>query len=123
MARKEFKWKGLNKEQIKALSLEEFTKLTNSNNKRKIQRGFTEQEKILLKKIRSNESNIKTHCRSMLIIPEMIDVTIGVYNGKTFNQLNINEEMLGHKLGEFSLSRAKAKHAAPGIGAKKKPVR
>ena len=53
----------------------------------------------------------------MIIIPDMIDKTIKVHNGKEFVQLIIMPEMLGHRLGEFSLTRKKISHSAPGVGA------
>ena len=83
----------------------------------KIKKGFTDQEKILLKKIRSNQKNIETHCRDMIILPEMIGLTIKVHNGKTFSPVTILEDMMGHCLGEFALTRQRVAHSAPGIGA------
>ncbi|KAF9619132.1 hypothetical protein IFM89_005146 [Coptis chinensis] len=49
----------------------------------------------------------------MIIVPEMI----GVYNGKTFNQVEIKPEMIAHYLAEFSISYKPMKHGRPGIGA------
>ncbi|HOD42150.1 MAG TPA: 30S ribosomal protein S19 [Candidatus Wallbacteria bacterium] len=64
----------------------------------------------LLKKIRLlNTSNtkkvIKTWSRSSTIVPEMILHTIAVYNGKKHVPVYITEDMVGHKLGEFALTR------------------
>ena len=42
---------------------------------------------------------------------------VGVYNGKTFNQVEIQLEMIGHYLGEFSITCKPVKHGRPGIGA------
>ena len=42
---------------------------------------------------------VKTHLRNMIILPEMIRSMVGVYNGKTFNQVEIKPEMVGHYLG------------------------
>ena len=53
----------------------------------------------------------------MIIVPEMIGSVIGVYNGKTFNQVEIKPEMIGHYLAEFSISYKPVKHGRPGIGA------
>lgn len=53
----------------------------------------------------------------MIIVPEMIGSIIGVYNGKTFNQVEIKPEMIGHYLAEFSISYKPVKHGRPGIGA------
>jgi small subunit ribosomal protein S19 len=49
----------------------------------------------------------------------MIGKTIGIYNGKEFLRVIITEEMLGHRLGEFSMTRKIAKHTKMGIGASK----
>lgn len=50
----------------------------------------------------SETTPIKTWSRACTITPEMIGFTFGVHNGKDFLQVKINEEMVGHKLGEFS---------------------
>ncbi|GES76740.1 40S ribosomal protein S15-like [Rhizophagus clarus] len=60
---------------------------------------------------------VKTHLRDMIIVPEMIGSIVGVYNGKTFNQVEIKPEMIGHYLAEFSISYKPVKHGRPGIGA------
>ena len=70
----------------------------------------------LLKKIdKANESNkktvIKTWSRSSMIIPGMVGKTIGVHNGKTFVPVFVTENMVGHKLGEFSPTRTYRGHA------------
>lgn len=65
-------------------------------------------------------NNITVHnCRDMIVIPEMLGSTLLVYNGHVFSQVLIIEEMLGHYLGELSLTRQKVKHSAPGVGATK----
>lgn len=53
---------------------------------------------------------INTWSRSSEIAPEMVGFTIGVHNGKTFTPVYIKEEMVGHRLGEFSLTRKFVKH-------------
>jgi len=60
---------------------------------------------------------VRTHLRNMIIVPEMIGSVIGVYNGKTFNQVEIKPEMISHYLAEFSISYKPVKHGRPGIGA------
>ncbi|KAJ0969851.1 hypothetical protein J5N97_022728 [Dioscorea zingiberensis] len=60
---------------------------------------------------------VKTYLRNMIIVPEMIGSIIGVYNGKTFNQVEIKPEMIGHYLAEFFISYKPVKHEQPGIGA------
>jgi small subunit ribosomal protein S19 len=53
---------------------------------------------------------IKTWSRSCDISPEMIGFTFGVHNGKTHTEVLIEEDMVGHKLGEFSLTRKFTRH-------------
>lgn len=68
----------------------------------------------LLKKIQNrrpdDKSVIKTWSRSSMISPEMIGVTFGVHNGKEFIPVFISEEKVGHRLGEFSLTRKFLRH-------------
>ena len=47
---------------------------------------------------------VKTHLRNMVVVPEMTGSIVGVYNGKVFTQVEIKPEMIGHYLGEFSIS-------------------
>ncbi len=73
-------------------------------------------EKSLLKKINKlNEENkkdvIKTKSRRSTIFPDFIGHTIAVHNGKEYIPVFITEEMVGHKLGEFSLTRKFGGHA------------
>jgi|SRR3989344_2550397 len=115
---KEFFYRGKNVTEIKKLSLDEFAKLVPSRERRKIKRGFRESEKILLEDLKKNNT-VKTHCRDMIVLPEMIGKVIKVYNGKEFVMLTIEPEMIAHRLGEFALTRRSVKHSAPGIGATK----
>ena len=64
----------------------------------------------LFKKVKkSKESNsktpIKTWSRRSTVIPDFVGVTISVYNGKSFIPVYVTEDMVGHKLGEFSPTR------------------
>lgn len=54
---------------------------------------------------------IKTWSRASMIIPDMVGLTIAVHNGKTFVPVFITENMVGHKLGEFSPTRQFRGHA------------
>ena len=117
MAKKEFVYRGKSLEELKSLSIKEFASLLPSRRRRSLERGFTEAQKSFLVDLRSNKEEIKTHCRSIVILPEMVGRMIKVYNGKSFNIINIEAEMIGHVLGEFSLTRNKVSHSAPGVGA------
>ena len=111
------KWKGLDEEQIKTLELKAFMKYVPARARRSLKRGFTEPQKSLLKRIQADNNNIKTHCRSMVIIPSMLGKLIRVYNGKDFVPVTIITDMLGHYLGEFSHTRRKVSHGSAGVGA------
>ena len=117
MAKKEFTYRGKKFEELKDLSLNELSELLPARQRRTLRRGLTEQQKILLKKIKKNENNIETHCRDMVILPEMVGKTIRVHNGREFVQVGIVEDMIGHCLGEFTFTRNRVEHSAPGIGA------
>jgi small subunit ribosomal protein S19 len=116
MARKEFTYRGKNLQELKALSLKDFVALLPARQRRSFNRGLTKEEKLLLEELRIKD-NVKTHCREMFIIPEMVGKTILVYNGKIFAKIMVTDEMLGHLLGEFSLTRNKVAHSSPGVGA------
>ena len=117
MAKKELIIKGKTLDELEKMSANELAQLLTSRQRRTMRRGLTEQQKILLKKLRANEKNIETHCRDMMILPEMVGTTIKVHQGKEFVPVAIEPEMIGHYLGEFVLTRKKVAHSAPGIGA------
>ena len=70
-------------------------------------------EKKVMKNIEENKKSvIKTWSRASLITPDFVGQTIGVHNGKTFVPVYITENMVGHKLGEFSPTRTFHGHTA-----------
>lgn len=58
------------------------------------------------------KSPIKTWSRRSTITPEFVGLTFNVHNGKVFNSVFVTENMVGHKLGEFSFTRTFKKHGA-----------
>ena len=65
------------------------------------------------KAVESNDKRpIKTWSRRSMILPEMVGLTIAVHNGRQHVPVLINEEMVGHKLGEFALTRTFRGHQA-----------
>jgi len=118
MARAEFIYRGKTLGELKNMSIKEFSMLLPARARRSLTRGFSEQQKKVLKNLRDS-ANVETHCRDMIIIPEMLDKTIRIHNGRNFIQVLLQPEMLGHALGEFVMTRKKVSHSAPGIGATK----
>lgn len=114
--KKIFKYQGKTIAELKELSVKEFAKLVPSRQRRSLERGFTEAEQKLLDTVRKGQ-RAKTHCRTLVILPELVGQTIHIHNGKAFQALIIQEEMIGHRLGEFALTRKRVAHSSPGIGA------
>ncbi|KAL6227354.1 hypothetical protein ACLB2K_001313 [Fragaria x ananassa] len=108
------------------MSTDELVKLFPARARRRFQRGLKRKPMALIKKLGKVKREappgekpepVRTHLRDMIIVPEMIGSIIGVYNGKTFNQVEIKPEMISHYLAEFSISYKPVKHGRPGIGA------
>jgi small subunit ribosomal protein S19 len=117
MAKKEFTYRGKKLQELQALSLNEFIELLPARQRRSLKRGITTKQKMVLEKVKNGGKNIKTHCRDMIILPEMVGNLIKVHNGKEFVPVAIQQEMIGHLLGEFALTRKRIAHSAPGVGA------
>ena len=125
--KKQFKWRGYSMEELSEIPLyppEEdpdavsIATLMPSRVKRSLARGLDEECEKLLDRIRnSNGKTIRTHCRGMYILPEMVGSTIGVHDGQKFVNLEIIPPMIGHSLGEFAKTRKSVTHTGPGVGA------
>ncbi|XP_042377824.1 40S ribosomal protein S15 [Zingiber officinale] len=123
---RKFSYRGVDLDQLLDMGLDELVKLFGARARRRFQRGLKRKPMALIKKLRKAKRDappgekpepVRTHLRNMIIVPEMIGSIIGVYNGKTFNQVEIKPEMIGHYLAEFSISYKPVKHGRPGIGA------
>lgn len=80
---------------------------------RSLKKGLYVDERVLNKiknKRPGDRSIIKTWARSSVVTPEMIGFTFGVHNGKDFISVYVTEEMVGHRLGEFSPTRKFVRH-------------
>ncbi len=81
---------------------------------RSLKKGPYVYHKLLAKIHKSQESTkksvIKTWSRSSMVIPTMVGLTIAVHNGRTFIPVYVTENMVGHKLGEFSPTRTYKGH-------------
>jgi ribosomal protein uS19 len=53
----------------------------------------------------------------MVVLPEFVDNVVGIYNGKSFVEVTIKPEMIGHVLAEFAPSKKLVKHSKAGVGA------
>ena len=82
---------------------------------RSLKKGPFVDEKLMLKVIRQTElgsrNPIRTWARRCTIVPEFVGFTFLVHNGKMFHKVFVSEDMVGHKLGEFSLTRTFKGHS------------
>ena len=123
---REFRFRGLNVDQLKNLSIEALLPLLNARQRRSLDKRvgkYMNDEKRKLreriKNVREGNSNetIRTHVRDMIILPDMVGITINIHNGKDFSPITIKPEMIGHYLGEYSITNKRVQHGAPGVGA------
>ena len=124
---REFTYRGYTLEQLREMSMDQFIRLLPGRQRRSLQRGLNHVQLRLLEKVREHiemlkrgekpKKPIKTHARDMVILPEMIGLTIHVYNGKEFVPVEIKPEMIGHRLGEFAMTNKPVKHGRAGVGA------
>ena len=117
MVKKEFAYKGKTLEELQKMSVGEFAELLPARQRRSLKRGFTEEQKRFLKKVEKKKTNIKTHCRDFIVLPNMVGKVIRIYNGKVFVPITVQEEMVGHYLGEYVITNKRVSHGAPGVGA------
>lgn len=117
--RKEFTYRGLTLEELKALPLEEQLGYLPARIRRTVHRGFSAEQHKLLDAIRSAEPGtpVKTHRREMVILPEMVGHVVALHAGKGYTNFQIVPEMIGHYLGEFAPTRTFRAHGGVGVGA------
>ena len=119
-------YRGFEVEQLVAMKEEEFKNLIHARARRRMNRHASRKPPILLKRLREAKKDVKvgekpatvkTHLRDVVVTPEMVGSVVGVYNGKQFNAVELKGEMIGHYLGEFSMTYKPVRHGRPGIGA------
>merc|ERR1712064_152449 len=123
---RKYTYRGVDLDQLLDMNNEGLMELFTCRIRRKFNRGLKRKPMALIKKLRKKKKEcpvnekpdvVKTHLRNMIVVPEMTGSIVGVYNGKVFTQVEIKPEMIGHYLGEFSISYKPVKHGRPGIGA------
>uniref|UniRef100_A0A0K0FV08 40S ribosomal protein S15 n=1 Tax=Strongyloides venezuelensis TaxID=75913 RepID=A0A0K0FV08_STRVS len=123
---RKFSYRGVDLDQLLDMNREQFAALLPARQRRKLARGLSPKHERFIQRILKAKKEcpalekpacIKTHLRDMVILPEMVGGVVGIHSGKTFNQVEIRAEMIGHYLGEFSITYKPVKHGRPGIGA------
>jgi len=122
---KKFYYRGIEWENLIKLPSKQLVKIFNARVRRKFSRGLKQKPISFIRKLRKAKKGlsynekppvVSTHLRNMIIVPEMMGSLVAVYNGKSFNQVEIKPQMLGRYLGEFSITYKPVKHGRPGIG-------
>ena len=110
---RKYTYRGVDLDQLLDMNNEGLMELFTCRIRRKFNRGLKRKPMALIKKLRKKKKEcpvnekpdvVKTHLRNMIVVPEMTGSIVGVYNGKVFTQVEIKPEMIGHYLGEFSIS-------------------
>ncbi|HKZ34210.1 MAG TPA: ribosomal protein S19 family protein [Candidatus Nanoarchaeia archaeon] len=119
--RKEFTYRGKTLEELKKLDVREFSKYIKSGERRTALRQFQKIEDFISRaKVKINKNKpVRTHERSLVIVPEMVGMRVDIHDGRKFIPVSITGEMLGHRFGEFAMTRGRVKHSKAGIGATK----
>lgn len=119
------KYRGMGKEELVKLTMDEVLPLLTSRARRNLKRAAAnksiETKKLLRKiaKVRKKDAAkpIKTHIREAVIIPDWLGLTFAVHNGKEWKNVHISVDKLGYRLGDFSHTTGRVLHSGPGVGA------
>ncbi|KAF2972297.1 hypothetical protein GQX73_g1308 [Xylaria multiplex] len=144
---RKFSYRGVELDNLLELGSDDLRTLFHARARRRLSRGLRRKPMGLVRKLRTAKQNaapnekasrlpcipsetvlltgimnvqpaeVRTHLRNMIVVPEMIGSVVAIYNGKVFNSVEIRPEMVGHYVGEFSISYTPVKHGRPGIGA------
>lgn len=114
-------YRGVNLEELKKLDVREFAKYLSSRSRRSVLRNFQTIENFVKRceTSHSTKKKIRTHLRDIVIVPKLVGLTIAIHSGKEFSDVLITHKMLGHRLGEFAMTRKRVSHGTAGIGATK----
>lgn len=122
---KKFRYRGKTLEELIEMPMDELIDLLPARARRSLKRGFTEPQKKLIEKILrvrkmaegGKKKVIRTRVRDLIILPYMVGLTFAVYNGKEYVTFTVTPEMIGHYLGEYSITTKKVEHGEPGLKA------
>jgi ribosomal protein uS19 len=127
-AQRNYTYRGKTLDDLRAMKLPDFVKLLGSSGRRWFGRAFGIQEIHLIRKLSAaraavagqvgvRPNAVRTHLRSMIVLPEFVDNVIAVFNGKDFVEFQVRPEMIGHVFAEFAPSKRLVKHSKAGVGA------
>jgi len=117
--KKEFTYRGHTLPELQKMPLDDVLALLPSRVRRSYVRGVTAPEKKFLQHVEQAEEGdaVRTHYRHLGVLPRFVGKTVSVYTGKEFQDVVIQPEMIGHRLGEFAVSTKTCAHSGVGVGA------
>ena len=114
--KEEFLYRGRKVADLAKMSIDELAGLLPARQRRSIKRGLVKENKNLVTSLK-NKDSVRTHIRNMIVMPDMVGKNLEIYNGKSFEKVEVMPEMIGHYFGEFALTRGRVQHGAAGVGA------
>ncbi|MBU0685700.1 MAG: 30S ribosomal protein S19 [Thermoplasmatota archaeon] len=115
--KKEFTYRGHTMEELLKLPFADIIELLPARARRTYIRGLNTEQEAFVRRLRVAGGPVRTHRREIPVLPEFVGKTVHVYNGKEFSPVDIKPEMIGHALGEFSMTRRSVRHSGLGVGA------
>ena len=121
-------YRGIEINDLIDMKLPNVVKLLGSRQRRRYARGMQKKYDTLLKKVQKaiieceegeKPKGVKTHLRNAIVLPQMVGSVIEVYRGNNFVPVEIKCDMIGHYLGEFSMTYKPVSHGKLGVGATK----
>ncbi len=114
-------FKGKTAEELQQLTIDDFSKLLKARPRRAIKRMSIGYKALIARAEKAKKAGsakpVRTHVREAVILPSWLGMTFSVHNGKTFQDLPITMDLIGHRLGEFVYTTKHVQHSAPGIRA------
>ena len=120
-------YRGFTLDELQQISMDDFIRLLPARQRRSMLRGLPNEQRIFIETLRKAKQaaekgqslTVKTHCRDIVILPEMVGMTVLLYSGKEFVPVPITLDKIGHYLGEHVITNKRVVHGTPGIGASK----
>lgn len=118
-SKKEFLYRGYTLDELQAMPIEDVLQLLPSRTRRLYTRGVEAPERKFLDKVEQAKPGevVRTHYRHLGVLPKFVGKIIAVHNGKDFQNVTIQPDMIGHRLGEFSITTKACTHSGVGVGA------
>ena len=125
---KKITYRGIDLGDLLDMNTNQLVKLFKSRQRRRFTHGMPSKYDTLLTKLRQSKKEcvygekpkgVKTHLRNAIVMPEMVNSIVEVYNGKQFMPVEIRAEMIGHYLAEFAITYKPVTHSKPGQGSTK----